>query len=400
MLRQLIPGKSLHNAITGAAATYTGKGVSLGRIRQLFNGVGGALYINDPATMYQNSTGATPVTAASQPVGLWVDQSHGGETNLGAQKYTGTWISLNGLTYDAPTGRLSGTFSATNIRPSTHCGLAAGKAYAITYNNNSAGAVRLRLTDGSGAASGDKVEGELLVTGAGKQILTATTGATHVSISSNGGNTIDVSNISVREVPGNHATQTTASARPVWDGTQIVPDAIDDTLLVTSPSTVITGGSGPLVICANALVNINTNATRLVWVGPSSGNTTAGKCVGLSIGGPNTDDDTLSTRYNDDYNAWTQLAQGSGVFSVEFPASATYANSQFRQNGQLLITQERAPTPTPLALVRDEIRLFSGRTSTGVTGLFSGRPTKGLAILPRALTNSERDLLFNFMGTL
>jgi hypothetical protein len=149
-------------------------------------------------SLYQDSLGTTPVTAVGQPVGLMLDRSKGGISNTNL--YTGgniTGVPIGGPAFtNYPLG-----FSSV-----------AGKAYRISID----------VTGYSGTGT-YSIAG---VTGTDWILLNPQTGdrkweytvfaltSTAFSIFTRSTNTANFSNISVKEIAGTHAIQSTAINRP------------------------------------------------------------------------------------------------------------------------------------------------------------------------------------------
>ena len=200
-------GYGLDTAVSGASNLF-------------FNNEQGVWYDpSDFSTLFQDSAGTTPVTAVEQPVGLILDKSKG--LVRGADKIVngGFDSSLSGWSQNVPdawswvSGRaylpLSSTYQElTEI----FTAIPAGSAAEIIIN--------AEVVSGSGqwfyvnAASTTKAV--LFTSGTNTTRFIATDGISKIGFcrASSGGE-IYIDNISVRELPGNHATQATAASRPV-----------------------------------------------------------------------------------------------------------------------------------------------------------------------------------------
>ena len=189
----------------------------------------GALF--DPSDMsylYQDAAGTTPVTAVEQPVGLILDKSRGmmlgpeltqwsdnitSLTNIGT---VGTNLSIenNSLTITAQDGGADrAEFSINN--------LVIGKSYRVKIN--------AKLLSGNGIQQGFnswtftsnfatvQISTSEYKTYYFTVIATSTSGLlrAYAAISGSAGDSISISNISVRELYGNHATQSVTASRPV-----------------------------------------------------------------------------------------------------------------------------------------------------------------------------------------
>ena len=200
------------------------------RMKKLFaNGEQGFWYDpNDLSTMFQDAGGTVPVTAVGQPVGLVLDKSKGlvlgGElnsnnfnTNLagwgvgtgasvilenGEAKATlggaisataGNWFKLDG-NYNLGK-RYTVSFDATYVSGGDlHAGFGYTVGLTVTAAQNGASKQRYTFTSSGIAATGSG----LLAFGA-----------------STAGSVWKIDNVSVKEVLGNHAYQTTSASRPI-----------------------------------------------------------------------------------------------------------------------------------------------------------------------------------------
>lgn len=171
---------------------------------------------SDISTLFQDTAGTVPVTAAGQDVGLLLDKSQG--LALGPELVTnGGFTSATGWT--PGTGwTISGGVASANIATGSTLSQAFtttnGKTYAVTYTitNFTSGSVRARFT---GTANVNGVVRS--AAGTYTEYLTATaTNANFVMVDGGGGFVGSIDNISVRQLAGNHLTQVTATHRPKY----------------------------------------------------------------------------------------------------------------------------------------------------------------------------------------
>ena len=188
----------------------------------------GAWY--DPSnltTLFQDSAGTTPVTAVEQPVGLMLDKSKG--LVLGPELVTNantaaSWVAIgnNTATQDGSAVKITyvdnnaGSLVLLNFGPlSTN--LTVGKRYKVTFEAQaSAGAtVNIVATDGANSYKFSLTSTYQTFT----VYINFLSGVPYVGRVNDGsfspGEVYWVRNISVRELPGNHAFQTTSANRPV-----------------------------------------------------------------------------------------------------------------------------------------------------------------------------------------
>lgn len=190
---------------------------------------------SDLSTLFQDTAGTTPVTAAGQPVGLALDKRLG--LVLGSELVTNGSFTGGSVTgWNRGFNSVDGTFTATDgVATYTKgagdgaaprmvaalSGLTVGTFYRITYRRDGgtgAGDKYAVWTSSSAGTGGTTLDIGGWSAGTSTVYLqaTATTmylafglGATSVT-----GTTISFSAVGVKELPGNHATQSTALSRP------------------------------------------------------------------------------------------------------------------------------------------------------------------------------------------
>jgi hypothetical protein len=180
---------------------------------------------SDFSTLFQDSAGTTPVTAVEQPVGLMLDKSKG--LVLGPELVTNGDFS-NGTTGWTPSNAtlavVSGELEVTNsaalagIATSDSFSTVAGRFYVLTYTarRGTSSSIDLQARTSAGAALQSVTLTNTTNTN-GKLIFAATTSASIIRVVINqavAGRTGFIDNISVRELPGNHAFQSTPTSRP------------------------------------------------------------------------------------------------------------------------------------------------------------------------------------------
>lgn len=206
---------------------------------------------NDFSSMFQDSTGTTPVTAAGQPAGLILDKRFGLVrgvellANGGFSTDLTNWISTDtGIgvsSWEAGALRVNGTDATTN-RGARYQPFATvvGRTYEITGT--------AQITSGSGGAlignsgmSGGLLSRPITSSGSWRAVFVATASVTYVSLrnGSSGGN-LTFDSISIREIPGNHAAQSLSASQPILRQNALTGayylefDGIDDFLLTSS----------------------------------------------------------------------------------------------------------------------------------------------------------------------
>ena len=169
---------------------------------------------SDLTTMFQDSAGTTPVTATGQTVGLLLDKSQG--LVLGPELVTnGDFSSATGWTLGAGWSIGGGQLVGTNVTSTSAAtqtittGL--GKTFLVTYTivSITSGQVSVGLGPSLGttrASAGTYTE-YFVGTGATNGVSVYQRVSTTNAI---------IDNISVRELPGNHLTQSVLSNRPIY----------------------------------------------------------------------------------------------------------------------------------------------------------------------------------------
>lgn len=212
---QLRPGRT---APTGAVASSTAA-------QALFrNGEQGVHYDpNDLSTLFQDSAGTTPVTAPGQPVGLMLDKRlglvRGSElvSNGGFSSGTAGWSS-NGTSLSVISGRLRVTMpSGGSARPFTSFSTVVGRTYAASgFVAPTVDSVAMAVgTVGGGSTIASATTSMATRTDTLYFVATTTTTFIYPICVASVGAFFEIDDISVRELPGNHAFQATAASRPM-----------------------------------------------------------------------------------------------------------------------------------------------------------------------------------------
>ena len=182
---------------------------------------------SDLSTLFQDAAGTIPVTGMEQPVGLMLDKRLGlvrgpelvsnGDFSAGQ---TG-WAQVIG-TISVTAGRLRVARGGGNIGRAASAAMTCtiGKSYEVSYikNKMTSGSSGLIITTSATSTVGAIFIANSGAEGAGRTVFTATQ-TTHWIFCESGsgvdGDYAEFDNISVRELPGNHATQATAAQRPI-----------------------------------------------------------------------------------------------------------------------------------------------------------------------------------------
>lgn len=169
---------------------------------------------SDMSTLFQDTAGTVPVTTPGQTVGLMLDKSKG--LVLGAELVTNggfdtdaAWTRGTGWTISGGVASIASSgfnqLSQDNVFPALG-------TYRITFTMLDYVSGGLGVNAGSGTSYA-------VASGNGEKTLTVTNAGANPSrllFTISGTSNFSIDNISVRELPGNHATQPTASARPTY----------------------------------------------------------------------------------------------------------------------------------------------------------------------------------------
>ena len=214
-------------------------------IKSLFaNGEQGFFYdLNDLSTMFQDTTGL--VTGTGQPVGLMLDKSKG--LSLGFERVANgnfsdvtNWTGINGTDEVVSNGFLNFISAATSNPNVSQSGIfEPNKSYKVSFrvDNYVAGAVYLVAY----SSIISEIVSTVQVSTNGVYTTTIkcpanTTGTLGIRVTS--ASTLSITDISVKEVTGNHAYQTTSSMRPllVASPQRLDYDTVDDKLITNLPA--------------------------------------------------------------------------------------------------------------------------------------------------------------------
>lgn len=211
---------------------------------QLFKDKGqGAWYDpSDLTTLFQDSSGTTPLTAVGQSVGLMLDKRLG--LQRGAELNTDPlagWVGGNSAVVSTEGGNLRVTYGG-GASPYGYKAFATtpGQWYEFTATvvgslaADALSSIRVGITGGSGRhyqealSSGPRTR---------KAIIQATTDTTYVNLlhtNNVAGGYVDFSGVSLKSLPGNHAIQPTAQYCPTYQVDRgkgyVSVDGIDDSM--------------------------------------------------------------------------------------------------------------------------------------------------------------------------
>lgn len=214
-------------------------------IKSLFanNEQGFTRTLNDLSTLYQDAAGTTPVTAAGQPIGLMLDKSKGlvlGSTliNNGAFDSDTVWSKGTGWTISGGKSNFDG-LTAFSILGNVATSSINQKFLKVEFELSNVGAsvtqIRVLVSGFLGATvpvNGNGKYSAIVLGGSAPSISIQTQATSGVNYA------LSLDNVSVKELAGNHAYQTTSSMRPLLVATpqRLDFDTVDDKLITTLPA--------------------------------------------------------------------------------------------------------------------------------------------------------------------
>ncbi len=251
---------SLENSIGKIyGLTGTGSNDIDAAIKALFAlGEQGAWYDpSDFSTMFQDSTGTTPVTAVGQPVGLILDKSNG--LALGSELVTvpnsglasGLWNISGGVI--TRNGSATGQVTIATVDNTPYTGEVVRLGFSVSGFSGDSFFLRV---GNSGVIGPISANGNYIfypVSGVSNNVVIAPWAGTAGQAT--------ITNVTTKYVAGNHASQATTAARPVLTNNAQTKqyrdfDAVDDSHVTTFPSSL---GSS----CTVARANPTTGASIL-----------------------------------------------------------------------------------------------------------------------------------------
>ena len=331
---------------------------------------------SDYSTMFQVSTGATPVTAVEQPVGLILDRRKG--LVLGSELVTNgtfttdttSWTMLGTGTFVSTGGQGVLTVSSGSFYAGQAVTVVSGKWYEVraTFITKTAASTAFFRLGTSGIGGNEYVGVTPTVDGTEyvyKILTTSTTLYVSVGVNASGySSTWD--NISVKLLDGNHAYQTSSTARPVLRARYNLLTYSEEFDRTT------TGGwtrTNIASVTANAVSapDSTTTAEKVVWANA----TTDGRLTQIT---------TMVTGATYTMSAYVKAAEFSKVLLT---AGTAQFNAAFNLATESVISSSNAisPTITPVAGA-------SGWYRVSVTGVAQGT---GSFIIGNGLTGDTGD---------
>lgn len=326
--------------------------------------------------LYQDATGITPVTAVGQPVGLWLDRSQG--LVLGPEQLESPVISHS--SWDDPPATPASVASGDSLTFGGQYGgrvsaatVEVGKAYRFTFEaKRISGNSNLHLYSDPNQVVAESALSYPITLGADWQtisaIFVAKEAVVHFGVqdrNASGYGTIEIRNISVRELPGNHASQPTAADRPTLqqdaNGIYVLRfDGVDD-WMVTAP---IPGGVG-----ASLLVGMRDDGTVDAWANVVSWGLGTDTAPFVGIGRMDATEYATTRVDSEDYpgpgyNITSQLAGG-------FDGSSHVISASYGEARRVCIDREIAADtvmPEPLDMTGFAGSIIIGGVSNGYFG--------------------------------
>ena len=184
---------------------------------------------SDLTTLFQDTAGTTPVTTPGQTVALALDKSRGlvlGSELVDTANSSSTWIAFgtNTIAQDGDAVRVTfvdnqgGAYAPLNQSGGTTINLTSGSFYRLTGQARiNTGSANVRIGGNLSPGNTDILAVSSTSYVDFSAVFQCTGVVPNIQFSGLGsGEIIWIRNISVRELPGNHATQSTAASRPIY----------------------------------------------------------------------------------------------------------------------------------------------------------------------------------------
>ena len=188
----------------------------------------GAWY--DPSnidTLFQDSAGTTPVTTTGQPVGLMLDKSKG--LVLGPEVVTNGGGPFTSTTGYSAVGSATISIDTGRLKVVQTVGFTEGVFYLLpdnTFSNRTVisfdvdlgSSTLVQVQAGNGSFGNGGIVTQNITSSGTYNIITTVlrNGGSGITFKAGSATNFFLSRISIREFPGNHATQATAAARPTY----------------------------------------------------------------------------------------------------------------------------------------------------------------------------------------
>ena len=222
-------------------------------------GIAGAWYgPSDLSTLFQDSAGTTPVTTTGQPVGLMLDKSKG--LVLGPEVVTNGGGPFTSTTGYSAVGSATISIDTGRLKVVQTVGFTEGVFYLLpdnTFSNRTVisfdvdlgSSTLVQVQAGNGSFGNGGIVTQNITSSGTYNIITTVlrNGGSGITFKAGSATNFFLSRISIRELPGNHAVQATAAARPTYQTSpdRATLDKVDDRMTVTVP---VGGFTGTMVL--------------------------------------------------------------------------------------------------------------------------------------------------------
>jgi hypothetical protein len=343
------------------------RGASFSPLSLFAAGEPGAWYDpSDMSTLFQDAAGTQPVTAVEQAVGLMLDKSKGlvlgpelvsnGDFSNGS---TG-WVLSSGVTIQNQQAVFTNVTGSNNGLVALGL-LSAGKRYRVTFSvlSIASGQVSAFFSGNSSA----------LVSAPGTYTFTINAGSTTTNFgiikpSSSPDVNCVIDNISVRELPGNHAFQATAINRPVLSARY---NLLTNTETLATQTVATAATTQRLRFEGTGTITLSGTATGTYSAGSHTFTTTAGNLT-LTVSGSVTKADLRASNDGVGLPAYQRVGAGT-IGNSDYDTAGFPMYLRFNGVNWWMQTGNVNFTSTDKMTVWAGVRKFNSGTSNQIVGV-------------------------------
>jgi hypothetical protein len=336
---------------------------------------------SDMSTLFQDSAGTTPVTAVEQPVGRMLDKSRG--LVLGPEQTISAaalWSNTGDKTYTKTTTGFANL--GVNLAPAQ-----VGKTFVLSFTVSqlTAGTSLFILRRNESNTGNDTIATPTISQGASYAFyIEAKTSAATYDIWVDSSTFVGtLSNFSIRELPGNHATQSTSTSRPVLSARV---NLLTDTETLATQTITTRATTQTLRFSGAGSITLSGTATGTYTAGTHSVTTTAGSLT-LTVSGVVTQADLRASNSGASLPTYQRVTTSTDYDTTNFPMYL-----RFDGVDDWMVTPTITPGIDKMQIFAGVRKLVSnaGVIAEGATGSNNGTFTLCLGLVGTGTTESYR----------